>query len=81
MQGLNIDKIADWIRMKRLTPLPDRMITIRDLLASGLITQVRDGVKLLAGVTLSFIYAINMPSLYKDYAIQGEGDTDFSPPY
>ena len=69
MQGLNIDKIADWIRMKRLTPLPDRMITIRDLLASGLITQVRDGVKLLAGVTLSSIYAINMPSLYIDYAI------------
>ena len=63
MQGLNIDKIADWIRMKRLTPLPDRMITIRDLLASGLITQVRDGVKLLAGVTLSFIYAINIYAL------------------
>ena len=63
MQGLNIDKIADWIRMKRLTPLPDRMITIRDLLASGLITQVRDGVKLLAGVTLSSIYAINIYAL------------------
>lgn len=36
--------------MGRLTPKPDGMLTMRDLLNSGLISQVRDGVKLLAKV-------------------------------
>lgn len=34
--------------MGRLTPKSDSLITMRDLVASGLVSQVRDGVKLLA---------------------------------
>jgi hypothetical protein len=51
MQEVNISKIIDFIHMKRLVPKPNTFITMRDLLVSGVITQVRDGVKILAGVS------------------------------
>jgi hypothetical protein len=44
-------KVQEYIDMGRLTPKPDGMITMRDLLTCGLISQVRDGVKLLAKVS------------------------------
>lgn len=37
--------------MGRLTPKADGLITMRDLLNCGIISQIRDGVKLLAKVT------------------------------
>ena len=43
-----MDKVQHFIDMGRLAPKPKEMVTIRDLVASGLVSQVRDGVKLLA---------------------------------
>ena len=54
MQGVNIDRIVEFIQMKRLAPPENFFITIRDLLVSGCISQVRDGVKLLAGVIYKY---------------------------
>ena len=48
MQILNIDKIQQFIDMGRLQPSSTSMITMRDLIATGLVSQLRDGVKLLA---------------------------------
>jgi len=41
-------KIQEFIDMGRLTPKPDGLVTMRDLLTCGIISRVRDGVKLLA---------------------------------
>jgi hypothetical protein len=49
-QVLNLDLVEHFIVQGRLTPKPDGFITMRDLLACGIVTQVRDGVKLLAKV-------------------------------
>lgn len=51
-QVLNLDLVEHFIVQGRLTPKPDGFITMRDLLACGIVTQVRDGVKLLAKVSL-----------------------------
>ena len=51
-QVLNLDLVEQFIVQGRLTPKPDGLITMRDLLACGIVTQVRDGVKLLAKVSL-----------------------------
>lgn len=51
-QVLNLDLVEHFIIQGRLTPKPDGLITMRDLLACGIVTQVRDGVKLLAKVSL-----------------------------
>ena len=40
--------MQEFIDMGRLVPKPNGMITMRDLLTCGLISQIRDGVKLLA---------------------------------
>jgi len=48
MQVLNLDSIQQWIDMGRLQPKKDTWITMRDLLASGIISNVRDGIKILA---------------------------------
>ncbi len=53
---LNLYKIQEFIDMGRLTPKADGFITMRDLLATGIISQVRDGVKLLAKVRQSNQY-------------------------
>lgn len=50
MQVLNLYKVQEFIDMGRLTPKADGMLTMRDLLNCGLLSQVRDGVKLLAKV-------------------------------
>lgn len=47
-QEVNLGKIQQFINTGRLVVEPNRLITIRDLLKSGVITHVRDGVKLLA---------------------------------
>lgn len=49
-QEVNLGKIQQFINTGRLVVEPNRFITIRDLLKSGVITHVRDGVKLLAKV-------------------------------
>lgn len=47
-QVLNLDKIQHFISMGRLIPKENELITMRDLLASGIISQVKEGVKVLA---------------------------------
>lgn len=47
---MNLNKIQEFIDMGRLVPNPTGFMTIRDLLASGLITNARSGVKVLAKV-------------------------------
>lgn len=45
---LNLEKIQQFIDMGRLIPKSGEIITIRDLIECGLISSVKDGVKLLA---------------------------------
>ncbi len=48
---LNLDRLQHWIDMGRLDP--SRVITLKDLHASGIIVgRIRDGVKLLGNVIL-----------------------------
>ena len=49
--------------MGRLNVKPNSMITMRDLLAAGLISQIRDGVKLLAKVC-NYLF-----TYYSDFSI------------
>jgi Ribosomal proteins 50S-L15, 50S-L18e, 60S-L27A len=51
LEVLNLEKIQQFVDMGRLTPKSNAMITMRDLLSAGLVTQVKDGVKLLAQVS------------------------------
>ena len=48
MQPLNLDKLQRWIDMGRIKPKDNEMLTMRDFLESGLVSRVKDGVKLLA---------------------------------
>ncbi|KAI9067054.1 ribosomal protein L15 [Trametes sanguinea] len=45
---VNLDRIQHWIDQGRLTSSPEKPITARELLLSGCIHQVHDGIKLLA---------------------------------
>lgn len=47
---VNLDRIQHWIDQGRLTSSPERPITARELLHSGCIHNVHDGVKLLGNV-------------------------------
>jgi large subunit ribosomal protein L15 len=50
LQVVNIGKIQEFIIMGRLKPEPNKLITIRDLVECGLVSNIKDGVKLLARV-------------------------------
>lgn len=52
LQVLNLSKIQQFIDMGRLKPKEKSVIHMRDLLEAGIVTQVREGVKLLAKVYL-----------------------------
>ena len=52
LQILNLDTIQQFIVMGRLIPKPNGFITIRDLLECGIISQLKDGVKILSNVRL-----------------------------
>lgn len=56
IQYLSIQKIQNFIDMGRLAAKPNDMLTIRDLLAAGVITQYREGLKLLSDVILIFFF-------------------------
>jgi hypothetical protein len=51
LQVVNISTIQQFIDMGRLTPKPNGLITMRDLIVAGVVGQVREGVKLLANVS------------------------------
>ena len=50
IQILNLSKVQEFIDMGRFVPKPNELTTMRDLLAAGLVSQVREGVKLLGKV-------------------------------
>ena len=50
MATVNLDKLQEFITMGRINPNPNGFTTMRDLLLSGIIGNVRDGVKLLGKV-------------------------------
>ena len=58
MSKVNLGKIQEWIDAGRLDPT--QRIGIKELYASGLITTVRDGVKLLAGGSETLASPVNM---------------------
>ena len=47
---VNLDRIQHWIDQGRLTSSPENPITARELLLSGCVHDVHDGIKLLASV-------------------------------
>ena len=47
---VNLDRIQHWIDQGRLTLSPENPITARELLLSGCVHDVHDGIKLLADV-------------------------------
>jgi large subunit ribosomal protein L15 len=48
-QVLNVSKIQEFITMNRLTVPPNTLITMRNLVESGIVTGVKGGIKLLDG--------------------------------
>ena len=48
---INLDRLQHWIKQGRLTSTPDKPITAQDLLLSGCVHGVKDGVKLLGAVS------------------------------
>jgi len=48
MQVLNLDKVQEFIDTGRLQPKQSALLTMRDLLESGIVSQVKEGIKLLA---------------------------------
>jgi hypothetical protein len=50
MVGLNLDKVQEYINMGRLVVKKDTFTTMRDLYNVGLISRIKDGIKLLAKV-------------------------------
>ena len=44
---MNVDTLQEYIIMGRLIPKENGLITMRDLLASGVVNRVNEGIKLL----------------------------------
>ena len=47
---MNLDRLAHWVAEGRITSTPEKPITASELLLSGCIHDVHDGVKVLADV-------------------------------
>ena len=48
---VNLDRIQYWVDQGRLTSSPENPITARDLLLSGCVHNVHDGIKVLGDVS------------------------------
>ena len=55
---VNLDKLQSFVSMGRIIPKENGMITMRDLLHCGLISQIQDGVKILSNVCICSMIAI-----------------------
>jgi len=53
---INLEKIQEFVTMRRLTPKPNELLTMKDLLLSGLFTNPMDGVKILGKVNINRNY-------------------------
>ena len=49
---VNLDKIQHWIDQGRLVSSPEKPITARELLLSGCVHDVHDGIKILGNVVV-----------------------------
>ena len=58
LQVVTLDKVQTFIDMGRLKPPTNGLLTIRDLLESGLISRAKEGVKLLVKVDLEIIVKV-----------------------
>ena len=52
---VNLDRLAHWVAEGRITSTPENPITARELLLSGCIHDVHDGVKVLGDVRVYFL--------------------------
>lgn len=64
---INLDRLQHWIDQGRLTSSPDKPITARELLLSGCIHNVHDGIKLLGSVSAS----VSSRTVYAQHNVQG----------
>ena len=53
---VNLDRIQYWIEQGRLTSSPEKPITARELLLSGCVHDIHDGIKLLSSVSLELTW-------------------------
>lgn len=53
---VNLDRIQHWIDQGRLTSSPEKPITAKELLESGCVHNVHDGIKLLGSVSVPVQY-------------------------
>jgi large subunit ribosomal protein L15 len=47
-QTVSLEKIQEYIDMGRLTPKPNTLLTMRDLVYSGIVNRAKEGIKVLA---------------------------------
>lgn len=57
---MNLDRIQHWIDQGRLTSSPEKPITARELLLSGCIHDVHDGIKVLGDVCIPFYVYVSL---------------------
>lgn len=53
---INLDRLQHWIDQGRITSSPEKPITARELLLSGCVHNVHDGIKLLGNVRYTFLF-------------------------
>lgn len=55
---VNLDRLQHWVDQGRLASTPEHPITARELLLSGCVHNVKDGIKILSDVCV-FIVSVN----------------------
>ena len=50
--AVNVDRLQYWVNQGRLVSTPEQPITARELLLSGCVHDVKDGIKILGDVRL-----------------------------
>jgi hypothetical protein len=58
---VNLDRLQHWVDQGRLVSTPEQPITARELLLSGCVHDVKDGIKILGDVRI-FIAFVESPS-------------------
>ena len=53
--AVNIDRLQHWVDQGRLVSTPEQPITARELLLSGCVHDVKDGIKILGDVCLFLV--------------------------
>ena len=56
--AVNLDRLQHWIDQGRLHSTPEKPITAKELLLSGCVHNVHDGIKLLGSVRVFIIQAV-----------------------